>query len=268
MNSSPSHAPEAELLGRELREFAQVPDRYTLIPADVDRFVDERVCIIQGNTWAGVCGVRVREDEVEDLLAESRARIAAGKTIAWWLDPDTQPGDLRERLIALGLEVPDSGSLLHALACVEEPPAGPADVSVRPVETLEEWRAAVELQWEAFDTPEEERQSQQAHLEDELEAALAAGVPVTFVAELAGRVAGVGRSVYSDRGVFLIAGSVAEWARGRGVYRALVRARWDDALARGTPALVTEALPDTSYPILKRCGFVDVCTTARLRDNR
>jgi predicted GNAT superfamily acetyltransferase len=68
--------------------------------------------------------------------------------------------------------------------------------------------------------------------------------------------------------VFLIAGSVLEWARGRGVYRALVRARWDDAVARGTPALVTEALADTSYPILKRVGFVDVCTIRRLEDVR
>jgi hypothetical protein len=47
-----------------------------------------------------------------------------------------------------------------------------------------------------------------------------------------------------------------------------VRARWDDAVARGTPALVTEAMPGTSYPILKRVGFVDVCTIRRLEDPR
>jgi hypothetical protein len=47
-----------------------------------------------------------------------------------------------------------------------------------------------------------------------------------------------------------------------------VRARWDDAVARGTPALVTEALRDTSYPILKRLGFTDVCTIRRLEDPR
>jgi predicted GNAT superfamily acetyltransferase len=91
---------------------------------------------------------------------------------------------------------------------------------------------------------------------------------MTFLARLSGRPCGVGRSVYSDRGVFLIAGCVAEWARGRGVYRSLVRARWNDAVARGTPALVTEAMPDTSYPTLKRVGFVDVCTIRRLEDPR
>jgi hypothetical protein len=64
----------------------------------------------------------------------------------------------------------------------------------------------------------------------------------------------------------LIGGSTAPWARGRGLYRALVRARWDYAVARGTPALATHAVPDTSYPILRRLGFEDVCTIRRLED--
>jgi predicted GNAT superfamily acetyltransferase len=68
--------------------------------------------------------------------------------------------------------------------------------------------------------------------------------------------------------VFIIGGSVLAGARGRGAYRALVRARWDDAVARGTPALVTEAMPGTSYPILKRLGFVDVGVLRRLEDRR
>jgi hypothetical protein len=252
-----------------LREFAQTPDRYTTISADVDRYADERVCVIQGNTWAGVSGVRVGADDVEALLAEVRERVAPDKGLVWWLDPDTQPPDLHERLVALGLREPrDRGSLLHALACVDEPPPGPAYVDVRRVETYEDHLAATEVMWEAFATPDERRAAQLKHLRAEFEAAQAASVPVTFLAYLDGRAAGVGRSVYSDRGVFLIAGSVLEWARGRGVYRALLRARWDDAVARGTPALVTEALPDTSYPILKRVGFVDVCTIRRLEDLR
>jgi hypothetical protein len=256
------------VLSHELREFAQTPDRYTLIPADVERFADERVCMIQGSVWAGVCGVRIHEDEVEALVAETREWIRPGKATAWWLDPGTRPQNLRERLLALGFEVPERGDMMHALACVEPPPAGPADVVVRRVADFDAWLAATQLMWDAFETPQKEREAQRPHLRTELDASLAAGVPVTFLASLDGRAAGVGRSVYSDRGVFLIAGSVAEWARSRGVYRALVRARWDDAVARGTPALVTEALPDTSYPILKRCGFEDVCTIMRLKDPR
>ena len=73
-------------------------------------------------------------------------------------------------------------------------------------------------------------------------------------------------SVPSPRGVFLIGGCTAPWARGRGLYRALVRARWEDAVRRGTPALVTQAKPDTSLPILLRLGFVEVCRVRRLED--
>jgi hypothetical protein len=256
-------------LNDALREFAQNPDRYTRISADVDRFADERVCVIQGNTWAGVSGVRVAPDDVEALLAEVRERVPPEKGLVWWLDPDTQPPDLHERLLALGLQEPrDRGALLHALACVDEPPPGPAYVDVRRVESYEDHLTATEVMWEAFATPDDRRAAQLKHVRAEFEAARDASVPVTFLAYLDGQPAGLGRSVYSDRGVFLIAGSVLEWARGRGVYKALVRARWDDAAARATPALVTEALPDTSYPILKRIGFVDVCTIRRLEDVR
>lgn len=252
-----------------LREFAQSPDRFTRIPADVDRFADARVCILQGSTWAAISGVRVEADEVAALVAEVRERVPPGKTPTWWLDPGSRPADLHERLVALGLSEPrDRGSLLHAVACIAEPPAAPAGVEVSRVDTFDDFLAAYDVMWEAFATPTERREAQRPHLESEFEAAISADVPVTFLAHLNGRPAGVGRSVYSDRGAFLIAGSVAEWARGSGVYRALVRARWDDAVARGTPALVTEAMPDTSYPILKRIGFVDVCTIRRLEDVR
>jgi hypothetical protein len=256
-------------VNESLRAFAQNPDRYTLLSGDVERFADKRVCVIQGTTWAGVSGVRVGPGEVEALVAEVRQRVPPEKALVWWLDPGTEPSDLHERLLGLGLREPlDRGSLLHALACVEEPPPGPANVEVTRVETFDDHLAATEVMWEAFATPAKRRESQGVHLRSEFEAARSAGVPVTFLARLSGRPAGMGRSVYSDRGVFLIAGCVAEWARGRGVYRALVRARWDDAVARGTPALVTEAKPDTSYPILKRVGFADVCTIRRLEDPR
>jgi hypothetical protein len=139
---------------------------------------------------------------------------------------------------------------------------------VKRVDSFDDFLSAYEVMWEAFKTPTARQEAHRPHLRSEFDAATIADVPVTFLAQVDGRPAGVGRSIYSDRGVFLIAGSVAEWARGRGVYRALVRARWDDAVARGTPALISEAMPDTSYPILKRVGFVDVCTIRRLEDVR
>lgn len=255
-------------LSDELREFAQIPDRYTWLSPDVERHIEDRFGVIQGMTWAGVFGIRAGSSDVATLLEDVRARIPAGKDVAWWLDPDAEPADLREQLIALGLEVPETGHTLHSLACVEEPRATAEGIDVRRVETFADHEAACEIMWDAFDTKPEQREKQRAHLREEFEAQQSSQVPVTFLAHLDGRPAGIGRSVYSDRGSFLIAGAVVPWARGRGVYRALVRARWDDAVARGAPALVTEAMPDTSYPILKRLGFVDVSTIRRLKDPR
>jgi GNAT superfamily N-acetyltransferase len=253
----------------ELREFAETPDRFTQLSTDVERFADERACIVGGPTWAAVSGVRVEADDVESLLEEVRARVPADRNVAWWLGPSTRPDDLHDRLEALGLVEPrDGASLLHALACTKQPPDASEDVDVRPVETLAEHLAAIEVMWEAFGTPDERRERERPHLAASFEAARAAGALRTFVAWLEGRPVGFGRSIYSDRGVFLIAGSVAPAARGRGVYRALVRARWDDAVEQGTPALVTEAMPDTSLPILLRLGFQEVCLLRRLEDVR
>jgi hypothetical protein len=257
------------LIDQKLREFAQNPDRFTWLSEDVERFADDRLCIVQGTVWAGVSGVRVEEDEVEALVEEVRRRVPPEKHTMWWLDPGTRPADLHERLISLGFREPnDRGAVLRALVCVEAPPAGPVDVEVRRVETFDDHLAAVEVMWETFETPADRREQQRPHLRSEFEAARAAGVPVTFLARVDGRAAGVGRSIYSDRGVFPIAGGVLPWARGRGVYKALVQARWDDAVARGTPALVTEAILDTSYPILTRLGFVDVAEIRRVQDPR
>jgi GNAT superfamily N-acetyltransferase len=55
-------------------------------------------------------------------------------------------------------------------------------------------------------------------------------------------------------GVALMGGDVLPSARRRGVYRALVHARWEHAVARGTPLLVVQA-GHMSEPVLKGLGF-------------
>jgi hypothetical protein len=156
---------------------------------------------------------------------------------------------------------------LHALALAREPEA-PEGFEVVRIETFQQFGAARELQWDAFDTPEDKRAKNRARLREDFEESQRLASPVGFLAMLDARPAGTALAIPSDRGVFLIGGSTAEWARGRGVYRALVRARWDFAVARGTPALVIQAVPDTSYPILLRLGFEEVCTIRRLEDSR
>ena len=213
-------------------------------------------------------GVSVEPDDVESLLAEVRERVPGEKEPVWWIGPSSQPVDLYERLQALGLGWPrDRALLLHALALAREPD-GPEGIEVVRIETFEQFSAARELQWDAFDTPDDKRAKNRARLREDFEESQRLAIPVGFLATLDERPAGTALAIPSDRGVFLIGGSTAEWARGHGVYRALVHARWDYAVARGTPALVIQAVPDTSYPILLRLGFEEVCTIRRLEDSR
>ena len=71
---------------------------------------------------------------------------------------------------------------------------------------------------------------------------------------------------FSEHAVSLFGGSTLPEARGHGAYRALVQARWEDAVARGTPDLVTQASP-MSRPILARLGFREVCEIRILLDS-
>jgi GNAT superfamily N-acetyltransferase len=63
--------------------------------------------------------------------------------------------------------------------------------------------------------------------------------------------------VLGSAGVNLFGGSVLEEARGLGVYQALIAARWEAAVARGTPALTVQA-GRMSKPIVEKLGFVGV----------
>jgi hypothetical protein len=87
----------------------------------------------------------------------------------------------------------------------------------------------------------------------------------TYLACLDGEPVATARATFARHGVVMNGGSTLPRARGRGTYRALVAARWDDAVARGTPYLTTVARP-MSAPILERMGFVEVCTVRVLND--
>ena len=86
-----------------------------------------------------------------------------------------------------------------------------------------------------------------------------------YVALLDGRLVGEAQAMLTTTGTNLSGSSVLPEARGRGVYRALVAARWDQAVGRGKPALTVEA-GSMSRPILERLGFVTVSHRLMLCD--
>jgi hypothetical protein len=91
---------------------------------------------------------------------------------------------------------------------------------------------------------------------DRCDAAPCRGCP-TYAAWLDREIVSAGTCAPTPHGLLLYGGATVSRARGRGAYRALLRARWDEAMARGTPALITQG-GSMSRPILERLGFEPV----------
>ena len=249
---------------RVLREFAEHPGRYLSWDDEgtVTRHLSGRACIVVGPTFAVVSSIDIAPGEAADLLDEVRRLASPDGQTSWFLGPSTRPAGLAEELLALGLRNPTDGSgKLYALALDHEPGDSPTGIETHQITTRVDHVAAAEARWEAFQRPEEERAYERGFLGTYYEEYLRTKdrSTIAFVATLDGRVAGSANALLSDRGLFLIGGSTAPWARGRGVYRALVEARWRYAVERGTPALAVHAIHDTSAPILRRIGFREVC---------
>jgi hypothetical protein len=253
----------------ELREFAEHPGRY-LNWDDSGRValhMDQRRCIVAAPTFGVVTSINVSEGELPGLLAEVRELIPAGVRTDWFLGPSMRPASLVTDLLALGLREPEDGSgTLHALLIDREPNGIPENIETHEVTTMSDFSEAAELRMDVFGLSEEDRELERdfraTYFEDYLQ--MKDRSTISVVATVDGRIAGAASALLSDRGLFLIGGATAPWARGRGVYRALVGARWRYAVARGTPALTVHARHDTSSPILRRLGFEEVCTMRNL----
>jgi predicted GNAT family acetyltransferase len=160
--------------------------------------------------------------------------------------------------------VPDREPLAIAMVLTEPPPPGPPEIDVVRVESVTDYLAAVGVMHEAFDAPEEARAVERGDAEREL----ATESSAVYLARLDGEPVAAARATFASAGLVLNAGSTLPHARGRGAYRALVAARWADAVARGTPALITQA-GAMSRPILRRLGFRELAQIRiYLDDNR
>jgi GNAT superfamily N-acetyltransferase len=257
------------VIPRELAEYAEYPSVFSRWPPDFDRVLTDRYCLVRGpNPFFSEVQRPRLDGAVEETVAEIRAlvRESGHRATIWWLGASATPPDLHDRLLALGLREPeDRVRELVALATATQPEPGPDDVEVRRVETLEDYRRSLEVIWEAFDTPPERRDAHLEELERRFRSEQEHGSTASYLALIDGSPVATGRVAFCDRGALLFAGSTIPSARGRGAYRALVRARWDEAAERGTPALVTQAAP-SSEPILRRLGFEEVCRLRRLED--
>ena len=203
--------------------------------------------------------LRFTEANASARVREVRAWFAERQRerFTWWVGDSATPRDLGERLEDLGAKPWDEEPLI-ATMLVTEPPPPVAGVEVQPVDTYERFVQAQEVSWRASELSEGEIASRREHLEQRWRARQAD--ETTFLALVDGQPVASGTMLACPFAGFLSGAATLPEARGRGAFRALVRARWEEAVRRGTPALVVGA-GAMSRPILERIGFQAVSET-------
>ena len=201
----------------------------------------------------------LEQDDVEAAVEDARALVRDhGRSLLIWLVGPDYPW-LGQRLEALGLvqeDTPGFESVENAMALLEAPAgAVPDDVEVTEVRSFEEYAVSSRLSMEVFEATQAMRDQMEAELHERYEEYTTPDNPlVQLIAWRDGRVVGTAAAGLGAAGINLFGGSVLADARGRGVYRALTQARWELAVARGTPALTIQA-GRMSRPIVERLGF-------------
>lgn len=201
---------------------------------------------------------RVEESRIEQVVDAVRrvARAEQLERALWFVPEAASPERLARRLLALGMrpnDQPGADPRSALMVCVDAPPAGPLEVVARRAETFEEFLAAQLALVDAFGMDEAMRHAAKERAERLWPFQSRGGVEV-FVALVDGEVVAFAGARFGRTAVYLAGGGTRPDHRGRGVYRALVRVRWDAAVERDTPVLTVGA-GDMSRPILERLGF-------------
>ena len=242
-------------------ELAENANTYTPLGPQDERIVTDRYVLWMGPGnepgWNVAQRFRFEPGELDEVRAEIHEHVRQrGRTAcSWEIGTHARPADLVERLHALGLVDDEPTSLAVGMVLSEPPAPAPPDVEVRRVETDDEFYEAERIAAIAFGMPGvPKRRPYEPDPNNTIYLAYVDGAPVAR-----------GSAAFGERGATLFGGSTLPEARGRGAYRALVAARWEDAAARGTPVLVTQAGP-MSQPILARLGFRALCEIRILVD--
>jgi GNAT superfamily N-acetyltransferase len=241
-------------------ELAENANAYTPLSSHSSRVFTDRFVLWMGRADGPSRNVaqrfRIRADELESLREEIHSILRErGRTAcSWEVGSHATPPDLVDRLYALGL-VDDAPDALAIGMVLRNPPAAPPpDIEVRRAITYDERVAAERIASAAFGDGL-----------DDSEPPPASEVSPVYLAFIDGEPVARASASISEHGVTLFGGATIPEARGRGAYRALVAARWEEAVRRGTPLLVTQA-GAMSRPILARLGFEEVCEIRILVD--
>lgn len=264
MHSHRAHAAQAFRaaveLPREQRLFALQPGDYLPAPKPpFERIEGNGVRYFVTPSWIAVGKPRLEPEGVGSAIdaARSFARERERTKIEWSVGPDATPADLAERLLEAGLVRADEPPFTRsaaALVLMSPPPSPPAGVVTRLVQTFDDYRSCDEVFSVGFEIRGADRAAWDATLEQRWASYQAEDHLLQFVACVDGEPIAAATALVARVGVFLGGAATLPEARGRGAFRALVHARWEEAVRRGTPFLAVEAGPQ-SRPVLERLGF-------------
>lgn len=217
--------------------------------------------ILSINPWPGAQVVRpvgVSPLGVSGTVdaARAAARERGKRVLAWWITGEHD--ELAAALEEAGLvnaDTPGFEAIENGMALTSPPTGRPAEhVQIGEVEEWEEFAVVSEVTRMVFgfpEVPEEELRQRYAEYVAELD------LGMTLFAAIDDRIVAGAYAAFGAAGINLFGASVLPEARGQGVYRSLVLARWDLAVRRGTPALTVQA-GRMSRPICERMGFTFV----------
>ena len=236
-----------------LRDIAEYPNSFGPLGRNEERIETPRytLCMGQGSRWNTVQRHRFSADQVDEVIEEVRSLLRARgrNSTQWEIGSAAAPPGLVDLLLQRGL-VHDTEPFAVAVVLRREPPAPPPDIVARRVMTFEEYAAANEVQLAAFPTTDAEA----AEYREGLAERWRDSPTIMHAAWHEGAIVSAGKCAPTPHGLLLYGGATHPATRGRGAYRAVLRARWDEAVARGTPALFTQA-GVMSRAILERLGF-------------
>ncbi len=231
----------------ELRNLIWPGETLDATPAVTRRFRGEELDVV---------AYALDSDNAEAAIQEEISRSAGA--FEWKAFSFDRPPDLLARLARAGFAIGEREAIVfYDLADGLTPFAGGSDVEVRRVERVEElvgFRAVAEAAFGKDYGPTVET----------LAEAIRTGARGhdAYVAYVGGVPASVGRLYTNPQSLFagLYGGGTRPEFRRKGLYRAVVAARAQDAAATGVRYLMVDALP-TSLPILQRMGFTHVTDT-------
>jgi predicted GNAT family acetyltransferase len=252
-----------------LLRLAEAPNAYEPLGADEQLIVRDSFILFLGRgDHAGANSVqylRLAPKAIPAIVSEVRtlARMHGRRAITWEVTTSATPHDLATQLQLLGM-TPATPPKAVVMALHEPPSPAPTGITVTRVATIADFRTFVSITHEVFGVLDR-LENELIRIDHDGAADLADIRFRRYLAWSEGSAIAAASATFTEHGVMLHAGSTTARYRGRGAYRALVAARWQEALDYGTPLLVTRAGPQ-SRPILQRLGFSELAEISFLVD--